>query len=633
MRRNVSGRAGCNSLLGFAVAMAALLGAPLAVMSPSVSVVAPVGLALSSGSGPATLGSLSDNPAYLENFTLTAAFEAKMQYVDGGITEAEDYFFQNTDNTLEAIWIWSRFYTLTRDNRYFDNISAAWNYSWAHPAWLEPDSGKVYSCAWAMKAELEYRRAYDDFSNLQYAKICANFISRRNGWEPGGTFSSEARNDIRGLAAGNLYDWAVEQGNDTARTRAVEIGNYTQANITANPSWLSSESWALAGGVAYWGIVHSTFREYPNVSWADQYGALLKTNVTNPGVGLGNSQCGWYAWYALGHYAAWEATSNSTHLDYFLGMVAWLILQDGDRDGGIPTNFGDPDNTDESWVTSYRALDLGVILPAWHFQRPDPPVLMSAVLSGPWRGNLTIGWNLSLQDSPIGDVIRYDVYRGESYNSSGSGYSLAANVTAGVSNFTDHIAAGDSSNHFYFLRAVDTEWLVSGDSGQAGMLHQYYPGILGHALLSNPFSPRNDSVEAVMSGIDFDYVRAYDASDSVSPWRSYVMGRPHQSLTLLPTGSGFWANVSAPTGIRRAGLVPREVLINLKTGWNLVGYCPMINSTVGDALAGIPWLAVELLSPSSAPYHLGQASGTDELHPGEGFWVLVGSDSVLRFTN
>jgi hypothetical protein len=612
------------------VVIVALVPATLSV-TPFEKAASPPNVPSQSSSAPHALSNISDNPAYLGNFTLTAAFEAKMQGIDGGEIENETTTFENTDNTLEAIWVWSRYYTLTRDDRYFANVSAAWNYSWANPAWLETDSGKVYSCSWALKAELEFRRAYGNRSNIAYANRCATFILGRSGWEPVFWLMDWGKNDIRGLAAGNLYDWAVEQGNETARLGAIALGNATKAAIEANSIWLAVEDWALAGGVAYWGVVHSTLREYPNATWAEQYAAFLKTNVTTPGGGPGNSQCGWYAWYALGHYAAWEATGNTSHLNQSLGMVAWLILQDGDRDGGIPTNFGDPDNKDESWVTSYRALDIGEIIPAWHGQPPDPPALTAVdTVTGIY---LNVFWNLSLQDSYIGDVVRYDIYLGKAYDSTGAGYSLWGSVPAGADGFSVPILVGDTSSYFFYVVAVDSEWLTSGMSNQAGRVVEYGAGIVGNALLGNPFIVPNDDVLEVIDWVMFDYIRAYDPSRPVSPWTSYAPGRSYQSLTHLPLGMGFWLNTTAIFGVPFVGLVPDSAVISLKAGWNLVASCSMINRTVGDMLAGVPWVAAEVLDASQPGYYLRRASSTDILFPGQGFWVQVASDSTLAFYN
>ncbi len=604
-------------------------------VNPTVISIPSVSSEFSDSGNPSPFANISDNPAYFDNFTLSAAFEMKMQVTDGGIDESEDIHYINTDNTLEAIWIWSRYYTLTRNHTYYSNITRAWNYSVMHPAWREGDSGKIYSCAWALMAELEYRLAFDDDTYLWYAQLCADFISRNSGWEPNLIIADWGRNHIRGMAAGTLYDWALDQNDDFLRKRAVALGNWTMVNITANSSWLTSEAWALAGGVAYWGIVHSTFREYPNLTWAKQYGAMLKTNITTPGVGPGNSQCGWYAWYALGHYAAWEATGNTTYLNQSLGMIAWLIIQDGDRDGGIPTNFGDPDDEDESWVTSYRALNLGCILTSWLGQPPDPPTITSASLTGLMMENMTLTWRPSLQESVIGDVVRYDIYRNSinnTYDTTGTNYSWIASVPAGAGTFTDVNVGTDWRRFFYFVKSVDSEWLVSSGSNQAAKLVEFYSGYTGKLLYTNPLIMENYSIESVMRDMTIDYVRVFNTSDSTSPWKSYMSGRIHQDIIELLPGTGFWTSIVAGRGVRMVGLVSKNITLNLRAGWNLIGYCSMENRTVAETLTGIPWLRVEVFEPVR-PFNLRTAMPDEILRTGQGMWVLVSSDSTLVYTN
>lgn len=81
-----------------------------------------------------------------------------------------------------------------------------------------------------------------------------------------------------------------------------------------------------------------------------------------------------------------------------------------------------------------------------------------------------------------------------------------------------------------------------------------------------------------------------------------------------------------------AGLVPKNVVIGLRAGWNLVAYCSMNSSTVAQALAGIPWRRVELAG-GPAPYFLRVTTAGDLFRPGMAFWVLVGSDVNLVFAN
>jgi hypothetical protein len=96
---------------------------------------------------------------------------------------------------------------------------------------------------------------------------------------------------------------------------------------------------------------------------------------------------------------------------------------------------------------------------------------------------------------------------------------------------------------------------------------------------------------------------------------------------------GFWANFTALLGVSMTGLIPDSVDIDLKAGWNLIASCSMTNRTVGDVLAGVPWVAVEVLDQSQPGYRLRRASSADILFPGQGFWVQVTADSTLAFYN
>ncbi|MFQ5910344.1 MAG: hypothetical protein ACE5IJ_06450, partial [Thermoplasmata archaeon] len=214
----------------------------------------------------------------LENFSLSASFLAGLQLADGGMMEAEDNVYNNTDNTLEAIWIWCRYYRATADNRYFPNVLMAWNYSIVHPAWTEGDSGKVYSSAWALLAEQEYRKAYGRYDMMWYANQSADYIIAMNGWEgPFPSFSTTAKRHIMGWGAGALYRWATQLGNASAAQSAVSIGSQLKAVIESDTSLLNSESWALAGGASFWGVAITVLAENPNASWIEYYAPFLKT--------------------------------------------------------------------------------------------------------------------------------------------------------------------------------------------------------------------------------------------------------------------------------------------------------------------------------------------------------------------
>jgi hypothetical protein len=349
---------------------------------------------------------------HLQNFTKTAQFFASLQGGDGGMMEAEDNPFENTDNTLESIWVWCRYFELTGDNTYYPYVINAWNYSILNPAWLEPDSGQVYSSAWALAAEQRFHTVYDDWTYSWYANASMRFINNVSGMEPNiFLFPFETRVHIRGWAAGNLYRYALDVGNVTAKWEAVGYGNATMIEMMNDPTLLSTESWALAGGTSMWGIWQSSMQEFPDPMWMRSYGPFLDTEVVNPGSGPGRSQVGWEAWYAGGHLGVWDVTGDDSYYLHFLNITDRQIAADGDDDGGLPTNYGEPDNTDESWVTSYRAymvLDEFSRMPQGN--PPRAADLQMAEIS-PGGSDVLLDWSLSPDDAGGEmDVFAYELH-------------------------------------------------------------------------------------------------------------------------------------------------------------------------------------------------------------------------------
>lgn len=575
------------------------------------------------------------NNWHVENFTKTAQFFATLQAPDGGMMEAEDNPFENTDNTLESIWVWCRYYQLTGDNTYQPNVTKAWNYSIANPAWLEPDSGRIYSSAWALAAEQKFREVYYDWTYSWYANASMWFIVNESAWEPG-FLPFVSKIHIMGWGAGNLYRYALNVGNDTAKRLAVDYGNATMAYIEGDPTLLAQESWALAGGTSMWGIWQSSMQEFPNKTWMETYGPSLRTKVTNPGVGPGNSQVGWEAWYAGGHYGIWNITSDKQYYVNFLDISDRQIAADGDDDGGLPTNYGDPDDTDESWVTSYRAyliLDLFSEMPAGN--APDVADLQGVGWVGA-GGDVVLGWDPSGDDGAgESDVVFYEIYY--SVNDLSCGY--------GVLNFTrlsvvfagsfvyDHPGAGtDSRNYTYYVATRDYEGWRTSSSVYGGKCA--IPLSSGMNFVSVPFQTTFTDASFIFFEMwDLESAWAYDTSDPANPWKLYDPQKPFNDLSNVYPTMGVWVNVSSNANLYVAGMVLQSISIPIKTEWNLVGFPSMTNDTVGNILSGISYDRVETFDPSSLPYHLKAVGDSYLMQAGQALWVHALSNGTIQIQN
>lgn len=570
-----------------------------------------------------------------DNFTKTAQFFATLQGLDGGMNEAEDIAFENTDNTLESIWVWCRYYELTGDNTYHQNVLDAWNYSIANPAWLESDSGKIYSSAWALAAEERFRNAYNNWTYSWYANASMQFIVNETAWEPSLLFNLTARKHIRGWAAGNMYRYALDVGNETAKWLAVGYGNLTMQEVESNPNILAQEGWALAGGTSMWGIWQSSMREFPNVTWMRTYGPFLDTEVTNPGLGPGNSQVGWEAWYAGGHLGVWNITGDDLYYLNYLNITDRQIAADGDDDGGLPTNYGEPDDTDESWVTSYRAymiLDEFNKMPAGN--PPQPADLQQVDLSVSGTDVILIWLRSGDDGAGENDVFAYEIYY--STNSQFCGY--------GVLNFTRlgvvfaggtgyyHLGAGsDLDNYIYYITTRDYQAWRNSSTVYGGKCA--FSLTAGENLVSVPFKTTSSFVSTVFQMPSFEAAWTYDPSDVINPWKSFNGEKPFNDLIDVNETMGVWVRISSPDVFAVAGIVPDSTIIQIKSGWNLIGFPSMTNRTVGNFLSSITYDRVEAFDSATPIYGLKPVADSYVARPGEALWVHSLSVGAIQIQN
>ncbi|MEE9224227.1 MAG: hypothetical protein V3U51_05710 [Thermoplasmata archaeon] len=81
-----------------------------------------------------------------------------------------------------------------------------------------------------------------------------------------------------------------------------------------------------------------------------------------------------------------------------------------------------------------------------------------------------------------------------------------------------------------------------------------------------------------------------------------------------------------------AGRVPDSVSMQLISGWNLVGYPVLGNSTVSEIFDSISYSTVEGFYDRD-PYFLQKLSLTSVLTPGYGYWIFVTGDQMLTIIN
>lgn len=302
--------------------------------------------------------------SYIHEFFQTAGFIASMQVDDsldpefGGIIEGEDALnVVETDNTQEAIWVWSRYYQLTGDTTYFENLKRAWIYVMNHPAYLEEGSDsdyyRVWNCGLALFCEMIYRNTFDDTSYSWYADTCVEYMYEHPLPFDQPTYQM-LHPKVTSLAAGMLYQYGKEQNNQVCKDTAVAYGNRVKAWIEANPATnINNEQWAMSGGTAVWGMCRSVFDAdtAAGITWLGTYIPYMK--YYQPTGTWNNS---WNIWYANAYNGAARILENSTYVDYHHSLTDTLLVQDYDDDGGVPPTSTWGPNQDHAWVSAYMVF-------------------------------------------------------------------------------------------------------------------------------------------------------------------------------------------------------------------------------------------------------------------------------------
>ena len=316
----------------------------------------------------------------------------------GGMHEGETpdlWAIVETDNTQEAIRVWSEYADLSGDlETYRGNIEAAWVYTLNYPAYneegTESDYYRVHNCGWALVAEGKYREVYSDTSFLWYADSCAGYIqTHRLSYTGSPGFYDNVHPLVEGWGAGTLYGYGIERSDSTALAGALDIGSDVQSWIEASPNRLNSnEVWALCGGTALWGICRSVFAAdtAAGQAWLPQYLPYMDTYAS-----FGEWNNSWNVWYAHAYHASAAITQNPLYTSYAYFLVDTLLDSDTDNDGGIVATSTNPPTMDQSWVSCY--LD---------FMGLEPLILQSPALDAAAFGFIT-------PDS------MYPVAQGESY--------------------------------------------------------------------------------------------------------------------------------------------------------------------------------------------------------------------------
>ncbi len=266
---------------------------------------------------------------------------------------------------------------------------------------------------------------------------------------------------------------------------------------------------------------------------------------------------------------------------------------------------------------------------------PRAPTMTKAELSGSGFVDVKLTWSKSPDDGGgADDVDAYTIWRSGAVSGPFASVGTVPATNTMYYSWNDSgVGHGNPSDYFYRVTASSQSY-VSSPTWFAGKFQRSMTG--AKQLVSVPLEQANDSPSMVFQTFYYEYVRTYVAG-TPNPWWCHKPGLFMNSLNQISVIQGYWVQMDGSGTMTVAGLVPRNITVTLKSGWNMIGFPSFSESyTFADLNAATGGLLqhVEMYDASAGPYYLQKvlrnAWATTSLEPGYAYMVRVSSDVNWR---
>jgi len=279
-------------------------------------------------------------------------------------------------------------------------------------------------------------------------------------------------------------------------------------------------------------------------------------------------------------------------------------------------------------VSSLTGIALNQTLNLMEANCTAPPTNLTATFWSAGNDDLNITWTLSIDDGAgLDNVANYAIYHSNtSYDRSGMFYEFLAEIPNGI-NFYVHPGKGmvDTENHFYLVKANSTLGFQTWGT-QTAKISQFLQQ--GKNLISLPISPYDDDISVVLQTVNYNSAWWFDPLDALNPWKSYNPLKSFNNLGTINHTMGVWIDAASDGYLMVTGSVPTATDIELKMGWNLIGYPSFKQDNVSKALSAVPYERIEGFN-ASVPEKLQLCNDSDIMNAGYGYWIKVSADATL----
>ncbi len=243
----------------------------------------------------------------------------------------------------------------------------------------------------------------------------------------------------------------------------------------------------------------------------------------------------------------------------------------------------------------------------------------------------TLNWT-----HPGTNISYYKIYRSDTETGV---YTLIDTVPVWVNTFVDSWKGqADATLWWYIVRAVSSIGLQEPNTnavqepGGTPYAIDLTGKSAGWVFVSYPVEVTGD-IQTVLNDpqTTWDIAKWYDPQTPADPWKTYRAGAVND-LTNIDNKIGVWLHLTANAGdqmltLGASGPYPQSaVAINLRTGWNMVGYPTATGRAESVTLpAQADFVAVW---QATTPYITQHAKGAAMMVAGNAYWVHVTTDCV-----
>jgi len=188
----------------------------------------------------------------------------------------------------------------------------------------------------------------------------------------------------------------------------------------------------------------------------------------------------------------------------------------------------------------------------------------------------------------------------------------------------------------YDCQVVLTEESFHGSGGSlsgnwAGAMHSnilFYLTDLslvpGWNLISIPAILHNKTLGYALSSIKGSYSQVFTFN------KKYVQLDANDEID---KSVGLWINMNQSDTLELDGSIPRNKTIDLRAGWNLIGYPTMIDNDVFDIVKNVSLFNLLTYDGSWLSYSPSRNQNSLEMmRPGYGYWVYVNESTSLMIS-